>query len=179
MQIPAISCYGSLNLGFYKKNYMKKIKLPEKKAGIWLDQEKAYIITITGDSYPIIEKIRSGVESRIRIAGEDKAFSRFGHTIIDNQVKKQRRQVHQRHRYFIEIINVIQDVNYLYLFGPSDARHELNNEIEKHQLLKGRTVAIKSADRMTQGQMVHATLNFFDSEEFKSLKKNLKKQKAA
>jgi hypothetical protein len=157
---------------------MKKIKLPEKKAGIWLDQEKAYIITITEDSYPVIEKIRSAVESRIRVAGEDKVFSRFGHTIVDGQVKKQRRQEHQRHRYFTEIINAIQDVNYIYVFGPSDARHELNNEIEKNHILKDRVVAIKSAARMTQEQMVHAVLNFFDSDEFRNFKKNLRKQKA-
>jgi hypothetical protein len=129
---------------------MKKIKLPEKKAGIWLDQEKAYIIKITADSYPVIEKIRSTVESRTRVAGEDKAFSRFGHTIVDDQVKKQRRQGHQRHRYFNEIIDSILNIDYIYLFGPSEARHELNNEIEKNNILKDRVVVIKSADRMTQ-----------------------------
>ena len=156
---------------------MKKIK-PEKKAGIWLDQEKAYIISLTENSYPSIKKIRSAVESRIRVPGEDKVFTRFGHTIVDDQVKKQRRQRHQRHRYFTEIIKLIQDVNYIYLFGPSDARYELNNEIEKNHILKGRIVAIKSADRMTQEQMIHATLNFFDSEEYRNFKKNLRKQKA-
>ena len=156
---------------------MKKIELPEKKAGIWLDQEKAYIIIIAGDSYPVIKKIRSGVESRIRVAGEDKAFSRFGHTIVDDQVKKQRRQGHQRHRYFNEIIESILDVNYIYLFGPSEARHELNNEIEKKHILKDRVAAIKSTDRMTQEQMVHETLNYFDSDEFRDYKKKLKNRK--
>jgi hypothetical protein len=149
---------------------MKKIKLPEKKTGIWLDLKKAYIISITGESYPVIEKIRSEVESRLRIPGESKVFSRFGHSIIDDQVKKQRRQEHQRHRYFIKIMDSIKGADYIYLFGPSDARHELNNEIKSNHLIKGKVVAIKSANRMTQEHMVCETLNFFDSGEFRFFK---------
>jgi mannosyltransferase OCH1-like enzyme len=172
-------CYGYLVLQFpIKKSDMKKIKLPEKKAGIWLDQEKAYIIKITGNSYPAIEKIRSEVESRIRVAGEVKVSARFGNAFLDDQEKKQRRQGHQRHRYFNKIIESIPDVNYIYLFGPSETRHELNNEIEKNHILKDRVVAIKSADRMTQEQMVRVVLNFFDSDEFRNFKKSLRKQKA-
>jgi len=153
---------------------MKKIKAPPKKTGIWLDQQKAYIISIIGDTYPVIEKIRSGVESRIRIPGESKVFSRFGHTIIDDQEKKQKRQKLQRHRYFNKIMELIQDADYIYLFGPSDARYELENEISNNYLQKGKLVAVKRADRMTLEQMVHITLNFFDSDEFRLFKKNLK-----
>ena len=156
---------------------MKKLRLPEKKAGIWLDQGKAFIISIVGNSYPVIEKIRSGVESRIRVPGESKVFSRYGQTVIDGQEKKQRRQRHQRHRYFNKIMDSIGGSDFIYLFGPSEARHELNNEIENSYLLKGKVVAIKHAARMTQEQMVQAVINFFDGDEFRLFKRNLKKQK--
>ncbi len=156
---------------------MKKIRLPEIKAGIWLDQEKAYIIRIVGSEYPTIEKIKSDVESRVRFPGEVKAFTQFGNSLIDNQEKKQRRQRNQRHQYFKTIINSILDVNYIYLFGPSEARHELNNEIEKIHTLKEKVIAIKCTDRMSQEQMVQKALNFFDSDEFRDYKRNLKKQK--
>jgi hypothetical protein len=155
---------------------MKKIRMPEIKAGIWLDQEKAYIIRIVGSEYPIVEKIKSDVESRVRFPGQVKAFTQFGNSRLDNQEKKQRRQRNQRHQYFKTIINSILDVNYIFLFGPSEARHELNNEIEKIHSLKEKVIAIRCTDRMSQEQMVQTVLNFFDSDEFRKYKRNLKKQ---
>ena len=68
---------------------MKKIKAPEKKAGIWIDQETAYIIRVSGETEPMLERIKSDVESRIRIRGEGKVSARFGNAFIDDQEKKQ------------------------------------------------------------------------------------------
>lgn len=163
--------------GIIKNNYNEKIRMPEIKVGIWLDQEKAYIIRIVGSEYPTIEKIKSNVESRVRYPGEVKAFTQFGNSLLDNQEKKQRRQRHQRHQYFKTIINSILDVDFIYLFGPSEARHELNNEIEKIHSLKEKVTAIKCTDRMSQEQMIQKVLNFFGSDECRDYKRNFKKQK--
>jgi hypothetical protein len=133
---------------------MKRIIKPEIKIGIWVDQQKAFIVRIEGDVEPVIEKIKSDVESRLRLAGEGKVFARFGHTFIDDQEKKQKRQRNQRHRFFREIISHIQDSDYIYLFGPGKANKELNNEIEKTSILKGKVVAIDTADKLSQKQML-------------------------
>ena len=82
---------------------MKKIKLPEKKAGIWIDQENAYIVRVASLSEPVLEKIKSAVESIIRNKGEGKVSARFGHAFIDDQEKKQRRQKNQRLKYFKDL----------------------------------------------------------------------------
>ena len=66
---------------------MKKIKKVENKAGVWINQEIAIIVHIDGDNHPKIEKIKSGVESRVRYAGETKVFARFGHAFISDQEK--------------------------------------------------------------------------------------------
>jgi hypothetical protein len=156
---------------------MKKIKLPEKKAGIWLDQEKAYIIRMEGEGEPVMEKIKSDVESRIRYAGEGKVSARFGHSFIDDQEKKQKRQRHQRRRYFKEIIGHIHDADYIYLFGPGEAKEELNNAIEDDQTIKGKVVAIATVDRLTQKQMIVKMKDYFNDEPFRVLKKKLSKNR--
>jgi hypothetical protein len=156
---------------------MKRIKKPEINLGLWIDQEKAYIIRIGEANGPRIEKIKSGVESRVRFAGEGKISARFGNTFVNNQEKKQRRQKNQRHHYFQDILTRIQDAGYIFLFGPSDARHELVNEIEKVSSFKGNIVCNESADRMTEKQMMKETLDFFESESFRSYKRNKKKEK--
>lgn len=156
---------------------MKKIRLPDKKTGIWLDQEKAFIIRVEREGDPVMEKIESEVSSRIRYAGEGKVSARFGNSFIDDQEKKQRRQRNQRQRYFKEIITQIHDSDYIYLLGPGEAKEELNNAIETCHIIKGNVVAIKTADRLTQKQMIKEVKNYFEDEAFRILKRKLRKEK--
>jgi hypothetical protein len=155
---------------------MKKIKPPEKKAGIWLDQENAYIIWFKGETETVFEKIKSDVESRIRNAGEGKVSARFGNAFIDDQEKKQKRQRNQRRHYFNEIIELVHDADYLFLFGPSRAKEELKNAIEEKKDFKGKIVALENADKITKNQMQEKVLDYFNGEEFKIFKKAQRKQ---
>lgn len=156
---------------------MKKIKPPEVNAGIWLDQETAFIIRITGDEEPVMSRVRSDVESRIRMAGEGKVSARFGNAFIDDQEKKQRRQRNQRKVYFKEIIEKIRDVDYLLIFGPGRAKEEFNNAIEVTHGLKAKVTGIEPADKMTKSRMMMKAAEYFNGEVFRLYKKNLRKQK--
>ena len=49
---------------------MKKQITLEKKAGIWIDQQDAFIIRPVENNTPSIQHIKSEVESRIRTKGE-------------------------------------------------------------------------------------------------------------
>ena len=53
----------------------------EKKVGIWLDSEKAYIISLI-NGMEKLERIESNVESRVRYEGEKKSSSRIYMIII-------------------------------------------------------------------------------------------------
>jgi len=155
---------------------MKKIKSLEKKAGIWLDQENAYIIWFKGEKETLFEQIKSNVESRIRNAGEGKVSARFGNAFIDDQEKKQKRQRNQRHHYFNEIIELIHEVDYLFLFGPGKAKEELKNAIEEKKDFKGKIVAFENADKITKNQMQEKVLDYFNSDALTAFKKVQKKQ---
>ena len=158
--------------------FMKRKYLPDKKAGIWLDQEKAYIIRIEGEGEPVLQKLKSDVEIRVRFPGEGKVFARFGNAFLDDQEKKQKRQRQQRHEFFKEIADLIHDADYIYLFGPSIAKEGLNNFIEEDHTIKGKVVAIENADRLTQNQMKVKVESFFKDEVFRNFKKRMRKEKA-
>lgn len=158
---------------------MKKIKPPEKKAGVWLDQENAFIIHITGDAEPVVERLKSGVESRIRYAGEGKVSARFGQSYLDDQEKKQHRQKNQREKFFKQIIGLIHDDDFLYLFGPGMAKESLNNVIEKEHDIKAKVVSIKATDKLTRKQAILKVQDYFNDDAFRLFKKNLRKQKKA
>ena len=153
---------------------MKKQKLPLRKAGIWLDQENAYIVQFTEGEEPVVKRIKSDVESRVRIQGETKAFARFGHSFLSDQEKKQRRQRNQREKFFKELIGEIREDDFLYLFGPGKAKEGLNNAIEKDPDFRGKVVEIGPADKMTRKQIAAKTIDFFGSELFTDFKKRLR-----
>jgi hypothetical protein len=157
---------------------MKKNKPPERKAGIWLDQETAFIIHITGEEEPVIKRLKSGVESRVRYPGEVKVMARFGQAYLDDQEKKQRRQRNQREKFFKELIGLIHEDDYIYIFGPGKAKEGLNNAIEKDHSIKGKVVAIEAADKLTRNQMLQKVVTYFNDEAFRSFKKSLRKLKA-
>lgn len=163
----------------FKISAMKKIKPPEKKAGIWLDQETAYIVHIIGEEEPIIESLKSGVESRIRYPGEGKVSARFGQSFIDDQEKKQHRQRNQREKFFKQIISHIHDEDYFYLFGPGKAKEGLNNAIEKDGSIRGKVAEIETTGMMTGKQALAKAESYFHEEPFRLYKKNLKKLKKA
>jgi len=154
---------------------MKKIRSPEKKAGIWIDQEKALIVRIDGEGPPVLEKLHSYVESRIRIAGEGKVSARFGQSFLDDKEKKQHRQHNQREKFFKEIIKLIKNADYLYLMGPGPAKEGLNNALENDQTVVVKVIMTEPADRMTQKQLIVKVESFFNSKLFLMLKKKLKK----
>ena len=154
---------------------MKKIKSLEHKAGIWLDQETAYIVHMEGDAVGKVEGLISDVESRVRMAGEGKVYARFGHTFLDNQEKTQHRQNNQRKSFFKEILGHLHGVNFLYLFGPGKARYGLHRLIERDQQLAGHIAAFEAADRMNKREAVAATLAYFTGDQFKQYKKDRRK----
>ena len=152
---------------------MKKNKPHVHNAGIWLDQEDAYIIQVTEGEEPVIKRIRSGVESRVRYKGESKAFTRFGQAFLSDQEKKQRRQRNQKEKFFKDLIGEVRKDDFLYLFGPGKTKEGLNNAIEKDPDFKGKVVEVVPADRMTQNQLVAKTIDFFKGEVFTAFKKRL------
>lgn len=150
---------------------MKKTKLPEHKAGIWLDQETAYIVHLSGNEIDKVEGLIADVESRVRMAGEGKVYARFGHAFLDNQEKTQHRQANQRAKFFKSIVHRLKDVETLFIFGPGQARHGLHRMLEKDPVLAGHTAECAAADRMNKRQAVAATLAYFQGDAYKQFKK--------
>lgn len=152
---------------------MKKKYLPEKKTSIWVDQEDAYIIRLEEDKESAVQHITSGVESRVRIRGEKKVFARFGNTFIDDQEKKQRRQQHERKRYFDEIIELVGNDNYIFIYGPGKGKEELKNAFEKAHGINAKVIAMETTNQLTKNQRMAKTVEYFTSSEFREAKKKL------
>jgi len=128
--------------------------------GVWLDTEKAYIITLKNDESHV-EIIESDVETRVRFKGETKAYSKMGNQFINPAKRMTHRRRHQFKQYFEDITNRISDAEEIYLFGPAETKVHLAKHLSKHSNLKDRIRKIESEDQLTEKQMIACVKNIF------------------
>ena len=139
-----------------------------KKAGIWIDQEKAYIFLMVGNSEPVMHKIKSEVESKqLHLSGQNEDKSRSANYIAGERDKKQHRQEHERSDFFKEVMRQVMDADYIYIFGPGPARHGLINTLQEEKQLKGSILPSEKAGRMTLNQMRAKVEEYFTPEHLK------------
>lgn len=125
----------------------------EKKVGIWLDSEKAYIISLINGREKL-EKIESNVESRVRYEGEKKSFSRIGGQLVNPQKKKTKRKKQQLQSYFQNILKKTKDAGNIYIFGPAEAKTGLKKEYGRYKELQKKVLRVENSGKLTENQMI-------------------------
>jgi stalled ribosome rescue protein Dom34 len=133
-----------------------------KNIGIWLDKEKALIITIENEKERI-ETIPSEVES-FRIHGGSGTRLKGGPQDVVQDSKYLEREKHQLKAYFKKITNEIKDADALVIFGPAEACKKFHKELlENYHNLSEKIKEVKKADSMTTNQTIALVRDFFKS----------------
>ena len=112
-----------------------------KQAGLWIDHRKAVIVLIT-DEGEEVKKIASGMEKHTRFMGEDGR----GEDVRDRQFGN------QLNGYYDQVIAVVRDADSIQIFGPGEAKGELEKRLE-NEGLKEHILAIETMDKMTDRQI--------------------------
>lgn len=131
------------------------------QTGIWLDREKACVINLTEGKHNI-KTIESDISKRERFEGEGKEYGRFGGQFLSMENKKKNRLKKQFDDYLRNIISVIKTADEIVLFGPAEMKTDLEKLIMKDHNLKDRLVAVKTADSMTENQLVAWVKEFYN-----------------
>lgn len=134
----------------------------KKQTGIWLDHEKATIITLDINDYKLTT-IESDIVTRDRIDGETKKYGRFGDQSLSQEKHKERRIKEQTSNYLKNLLSEIKDVDELVLFGPANMKKELEKHILNDTNLSSKLKTVVSADSMTENQMVAWVKKFYQS----------------
>ena len=132
-----------------------------KKVGIWLDCEKAYIISLFDEKY-VIETIESDVETRIRFSGESKSFSGKGGALVNTSKKRTKRRRQQIDYFIGNLADRIASADGIYIFGPAETKKELNKILIRRR--DKPSVYVEPADKMTEKQMVARVKKYFSTE---------------
>ena len=113
------------------------------EVGVWIDHKKAVIAIIAGKK-AMLRQVTSDMEQHVRYSGaaqEDGA---------ENQ--RDRRFTGHLNQYYDKVIACIRDAGSLLIFGPGEAKQELEARLG-HEPFRGRIVGIETADKMTDRQI--------------------------
>ncbi len=132
----------------------------KKQTGIWIDTQKAFIVKLDETGFET-KTILSEIETKERIPGESKEYTRFGNQYFNPEEKKEHKREHEIRDYFRAIVKEISSSDEIVIFGPAMMKKELEKFFRDDKSLKFELRPIESADKMTEKQMIAWVRNYF------------------
>jgi hypothetical protein len=117
----------------------------KRQAGLWIDHSETFIVFI-GDDGEETRRLESGMEKHVRFSGG----SRAEEGKADDQ--RDRQFTGHLNRYYDEVISHLRDAQSILIFGPGEAKGELEKRLANRGLV-GRIVGIETVDKMTDRQI--------------------------
>ena len=117
----------------------------KKQAGLWIDHRKAVIVIIT-ESGEEIKEITSNMEKHVRFTGGTGSEDGSSEDVRDRQFGN------HLNKFYTEVIKTIRDADSIQIFGPGEAKGELEKRLA-HEGLKPHILAIETMDKMTDHQI--------------------------
>lgn len=123
----------------------------KKKIGLWIDHRKAVIVLIT-DEGEDIQKIESGMGKRVRYRGASTTKSPYSTQYQQGDDQLDNKFTEQLNKFYDEVIAHIRAAEAVLIFGPGEAKGELEKRLE-HAGLEQHILAIQTVDKMTDRQI--------------------------
>jgi hypothetical protein len=120
-----------------------------EKLGIWMDHQRANLMEFTADP----------IQTRT-------IHSKFNHqekelTLHEGENRMHNTEQHEQHEYYKELGHIIRGYKAVLLFGPTEAKTELNNLLLKDHLFSNIHIDVRAADKMTEHQQHAFVKEFF------------------
>jgi len=123
----------------------------KKEIGLWIDHREAIIVILT-DGGEEIKHIISNNGKHIRSSGSSHSKTPEGLKEVTSEDQRDRKFGNHLKKFYDEIIASICDADSIQIFGPGEAKGELEKRIE-HEGLKAHILAIETVDKMTDRQI--------------------------
>lgn len=135
----------------------------EKQVGIWIDSKKAIIVTLDGQKKEKITEIDSAVENSVYHNKEGNKGTFSGSQHSDSETKFENRKKEEMDYYLNAVISYIKGSDYLYVFGPAEAKIKLEQKLrEEKSLGKINLKAVETSENMTLNEIVAKVKDFYN-----------------
>ena len=122
------------------------------KAGIWIDQRIAVIVTLSPES-DHTTLITSNVEKHLERGGDSPLKGPYEARQVPADNSRQRALTGELNIYYDAVIAAIRDYGSLFIFGPGEAKVELHKRLQNIKL-GSRVTAVETEDKMTDRQVL-------------------------
>jgi hypothetical protein len=123
----------------------------KQEIGLWIDRREAIIVILT-EGEEEIRHINSSSENYARESGNSHAPNSEGLIGFTVEDQRDRKYANRLNKYYDEVIAVIRGADSIQIFGPGEAKGELERRIGRSRL-KARIPATETADKMTDPQI--------------------------
>ena len=132
------------------------------RKGIWIDRDKAHLVTLRNDSEELIT-IFSNIE-HFRPHGGSGTRLKGGPQDVVQDKKYLEREKQQLKSYFKNIVEKINNTEALIIFGPAQTSEQFAKELhENYKSLSTKIKGVKKADSMTDNQIKAWVRKFYKS----------------
>ena len=129
------------------------------KVGLWIDHRKAIIVAVT-DKGEETGLIISKVEKQLRRSGDSPLKGPHDPLQVPASDSRQKTFTGHLNIYYDAVIAGIRDAESVLIFGPGEAKGELQKRLKRNNL-GGRIVAIETVDKMTDRQIAAKVRHYF------------------
>ena len=128
--------------------------------GIWLDKNKALIVSLTEET-EVFKTIISNVENFHIHGGSGTRFKGGPQDVVQDS-KYLEREKHQFKVYFKEIASEIEDSDGILIFGPAEVKDKFKKELESsYEEINVKVKDVQTADSMTDNQVKAWARDYF------------------
>ncbi len=129
--------------------------------GIWLDKEKAHIVTLDNDSEKF-ETLHSEIETYRPVGGSGTKTAKWGPQDVVQDSMFLERENHQYKAYFKNLVKVLGSADSIALFGPAETASRFKKELdENYPKMAAKVKTVTKADSMTDNQVKKLVRDFF------------------
>ncbi len=135
----------------------------EHYVGLWVDSFKA-VIVFPGEQSDLTREVRSNIETQIRFSPD--SYSMSPEQALEFSLEGMHNDQCEKfmNRYFDGIIAYIRCSDSIWIFGPDEAKYELQKRLEGEGLA-GRIISIDPADKMNDRQVTVRVHEMFRGDE--------------
>lgn len=130
------------------------------RTGVWIDQQRASVVILTDGRVKMI-RFLSGVEKHVRPSGGPRHKPPHGPEHIANNKELESERSQALDCFYGGVTDALRSADRIYLFGPGQAKHELEKLILRSEVLAPRIMAVHAEDKMTDEQIIAKVRAFY------------------
>jgi hypothetical protein len=123
----------------------------KKQIGLWIDHREATIVILSDDGEEI-KHILSNNGKHIKYSGSSHSKTPEGLKEVTSEDQRDRQFGNHLNKFYDEVIEFIRTADSIQIFGPGEAKGELEKRIEREGL-KGHILSIETTDKLTDHQI--------------------------